>query len=235
MDVDFTAQMEKSLDEVESGQHPYLDLLKEFYGGFQKTLKSAESNMVNLKAGGLETDLRCPKCDRPLRIRYSRNGPYVTCSGYPECTFSSDYERDEKGRVQLAATPSTGETCEKCGRPMVLKKAGSGRSWPAAVYPECKNTRAPRTGIPCPSEGCEGELVERVSKSGRHFFGCNRYPACKMVFSGRPVSRSCPLCGSKVLVEKQGGKAGARLVCPNPSCKYSEKVESGAAREAAKE
>ncbi len=235
VDVDFTAKMEKSLDEVEKGQHPYLALLNEFYEQFQKTLQSAESNMVNLKAGGLLTELHCPKCNSPLRIRWSRNGPYVACSGYPECTFSSDYERDEKGHVQLAATPSTGETCEKCGRPMVLKKGRFGTFLACSGYPQCKNTRAPRTGIPCPREGCGGELVERVSRSGRPFFGCNRYPTCKTVFSGRPVARPCPLCGSGVLVEKQSWKGGAKLVCPNPSCKYSEKVEPEAAREVSKD
>lgn len=227
IDVDFTAKMEKSLDEIESGEHAYLDLLSEFYGQFEKTLDSAQSNMLNLRTAGWPTELKCPECKRPLTIRLSRNGPFIACSGYPECSFTSDYERDEKGRVKLLEVASTGETCEKCGRPMILKRGRFGVFLACSGYPECKNTRSPTMGIPCPREGCGGELVERVTRKGRRFYGCNRYPECKTVFWDKPVLGPCPTCGSPVLLEKQSRRGGTKRVCINPSCGHEEKEQPG--------
>lgn len=226
VDVDFTVQMEKRLDEVASGHHSYEELISEFYGQFSKTLESAQANMLNVKGVGLPTDLSCPKCQLPLHIRWSRNGPFLACSGYPGCDFSSDYKRDEKGNIHPVEQESTGETCEKCGLPMVLKRGRFGTFLACSGYPDCKNTRAPRTGIPCPREGCEGEMVERVGKAGRKFYGCNKYPECKTAFWGKPVSKSCPLCSSPVLVEKVTKKQGLKYVCPNSPCKYEEIPDS---------
>jgi DNA topoisomerase I len=222
IDTDFTAKMEKSLDEIEQGQDPYLKVLDEFYQQFSGTLKNAQSNMLNLKGAGWPTDLKCPRCgDRGLQIRWSRNGPFIACSGYPECSFSSNYERDEKGRIRLLEEKeSTGEICDKCGRPMVLKRGRFGTFLACSGYPDCKNTRSLSTGIPCPREGCSGQLVERVSKTGRHFYGCNQYPACKTLVSGKPVEATCPGCGATVLFEKKGRKGGRKMICLNPSCKH---------------
>ena len=223
VDVEFTAKMEKSLDEIERLQYPYHDLLSQFYEPFAASLKSAEAEMLNLKSVGWPTDLRCPTSNHPLVIKWSRNGPFVACSGYPECPFTSDYERDEKGRLHLLTARVTGETCEKCGRPMVLKRGRFGAFLACSGYPECKNTRAQTMGIPCPREGCDGELVERVSKKGRRFYGCNRYPNCGMLFWDKPVRKTCPVCGTPVMLEKQSKRTSAKRVCANPSCSYEEK------------
>jgi DNA topoisomerase I len=226
IDTEFTARMEKSLDEIEQGHYPYLKVLDEFYQQFSGTLQSAQNNMLNLKAAGWPTDLKCPRCgDRTLQIRWSRNGPFVACGGYPQCSFSSNYERDEKGRVRLLERrESTGEICDKCGRPMVSKRGRFGTFLACSGYPDCKNTRSLSTGIPCPREGCSGQLVERVSKTGRHFYGCNQYPACKTLISGRPVDGACPECGASVLFERKGRTGGRKLICLNPSCKHQGKA-----------
>ncbi|MGA7876356.1 MAG: type I DNA topoisomerase [Desulfoferrobacter sp.] len=220
VDVDFTAKMENSLDEVERTEFPYLELLEEFYGQFEKSLKSAESNMTNLKTEGWPTDLKCPESGHPLRIKWSRHGPFLACSAYPECSFTSDYERDEKGRIQLRTDRTTDEVCDKCGRPMVFKSGRFGEFLACSGYPECKNTRSVGIGIPCPREGCDGQLVERVSKKGRRFYGCSNYPECKTLFWNQPVPKTCPACGSPVLLEKKlrGGKV--KWVCPNSDCKF---------------
>lgn len=114
---------------------------------------------------------------------------------------------------------------------MVYKRGKYGMFLACSGYPECRNTRAPRTGIPCPTEGCDGELVERVGKGGRRFYGCNRYPQCKTVFWGKPVLKKCPLCESPILIEKVTKRQGTKWVCANPSCKHEESVEGGAGAE----
>jgi DNA topoisomerase I len=181
--------------------------------------------MLNLRVAGWPTELKCPQCQRPLQIRLSRNGPFVACSGYPECSFSSDYERDEKGTVRLVQTPSTGETCEKCGKPMVMKRGRFGVFLACSGYPECKNTRSPSMGVYCPREGCGGELVERVTKKGKRFYGCNRYPECTTVFWDKPVPVTCPSCGSPLLLEKHNKRGGVKRVCINASCGYQDKEQ----------
>ena len=229
VDTEFTASMEKSLDEIEQGHYPYLKVLNDFYEQFSGTLQSAQSNMLNMKGVGWPTDLKCPRCERGLQIRWSRNGPFLACSGYPDCSFSSNYERDEKGKIHLVEEDeSSGEICDKCGRPMVQKRGRFGAFLACSGYPECRNTRSLSlsTGVACPREGCDGQLVERVSKTGRRFYGCNQYPQCKTAVWGKFVQKPCPGCGASVLLEKQSRKGDQKLVCINPACNYQEKAPS---------
>jgi len=225
VDLDFTARMEKSLDEIESGKVSSLQLLEEFYRQFAGSVRSAEQGMLNLKTLGVPTDLHCPNCDRLLHIRTSRNGAYLSCSGYPQCTFSSNYERDDKGVIHLKGEQLSDETCDKCGRPMVQKQGRYGMFLACSGYPECRNTKAPGSGLPCPREGCDGELVPRSGRGGRRFYGCNRYPECKTVLWGQPVKKTCPACGAPVLLEKQSRKGPTRWACVNPACGYQMTAE----------
>jgi DNA topoisomerase-1 len=155
----------------------------------------------------------------------SRNGPFLACSGYPQCSFTSDYERDEKGHIHSVEHPQptiTSEVCEKCGKPMALKNGRYGAFLACTGYPGCRNTRPVSTGIHCPREGCAGELVERKGKRGR-FYGCNKYPECKMIFQGEPVHESCPLCKAPVLFRRQGKTGAGTLFCINPACKFKKR------------
>jgi DNA topoisomerase-1 len=228
VDVKFTANMEKDLDEVEHGGRSSQHLLNDFYGPFSKTLESARKGMANLKSKGWPTDLNCPRCASPLAIRLSRaNGPFLACSAYPKCSFTSDYERDEKGHIhplELRKPAVTGDVCEKCGKPMALKRGRYGAFLACTGYPSCRNTRPVSTGIRCPREGCGGELVERTSRRGR-FYGCNKYPACKMLFQGEPVHENCPSCNAPVLFRRQAKTGTGTLYCINPSCKFKRKEE----------
>jgi DNA topoisomerase-1 len=228
VDVKFTANMEKDLDEIEHGGGSPQHLLSDFYGPFSKTLESARKGMANLKSAGWPTDLNCPRCSKPLAIRLSRsNGPFLACSGYPKCSFTSDYERDEKGRIhpiEQKQPAFSGEVCEKCGKPMALKRGRYGPFLACTGYPGCRNARPVSTGILCPREGCGGELVERTGRRGR-FYGCNKYPACKMLFQGEPVQESCPACNAPVLFRRQGKTGNGTLFCINPSCKFKRKEE----------
>ncbi len=227
VDVEFTARMEQSLDEVEKGTCPYLKVLEEFYERFRTTLSEAEKNMLNLKVAGLPTGMTCPQCGGPLHIRFSRNGPFLSCSRYPQCRFTSNYRRNEKGQIQLVEREeSSGEICDKCGSLMVLKKGRFGEFLACSAYPQCKSTRPVSLGVPCPREGCDGQIVERFSKTGRKFYGCTRYPECNVVLHYRPIAGTCPQCGSPALLEKVSKKGDKSMACARTGCTYKAPVET---------
>ncbi|HWO53347.1 MAG TPA: type I DNA topoisomerase [Paenibacillus cookii] len=114
------------------------------------------------------------------------------------------------------------EICDKCGRPMVYKLGRFGKFLACSGFPDCRNTKpiVKDIGVTCPK--CkEGHVVERRSKKGRIFYGCDRYPECDFVSWDRPSSVPCPKCGSW-MVEKRN-KQGARLQCT--SCDHTQEIE----------
>ncbi|TQR45786.1 type I DNA topoisomerase [Paenibacillus popilliae] len=114
------------------------------------------------------------------------------------------------------------EICEKCGRHFVYKMGRFGKFLACSGFPDCRNTRpiVKDTGVTCPK--ChEGKLVERRSKKGRVFYGCDRYPECDNVMWDRPSAKPCPSCGS-LMIEKRS-KQGTKLICT--SCDHNELVQ----------
>ena len=101
----------------------------------------------------------------------------------------------------------TDEICPNCARPMVIKTGRFGKFISCSGYPECKTTKAivKETGVKCPEDG--GSIIERKSKkTGKIFFGCDKYPECKFVSWDRPVPEPCPVCGSYVTVKARKGE-----------------------------
>jgi DNA topoisomerase-1 len=233
-DVEFTAKMEEDLDQVESEKINLLQVLDRFYQPFKKDLDSASEGMLSVKGVGMPTELDCPECKKPLRIKVGKNGHFLACSGYPECTYSNDYTRDEKGLIQPVEHPEeevTDKNCDKCGLPMVVKRGRYGDFLACSGYPECKNTQSLNAngsgksiGISCPQEGCSGEVVERSSKRGKLFFGCNRFPECTFATWDKPIDRECPDCDAKFLVEKTTKKEGTFVTCLTEGCGFKEKA-----------
>ncbi|MEK5058714.1 type I DNA topoisomerase [Paenibacillus shunpengii] len=114
------------------------------------------------------------------------------------------------------------EICEKCGKPMVYKFGRFGKFLACSGFPDCRNTKPiiKNIGVTCPT--CkEGQVVERRSKKGRIFYGCDRYPECDFVSWDKPSPKPCPKCDS-LMVEKRN-KQGTRLQCT--SCDHTEPVE----------
>jgi len=91
----------------------------------------------------------------------------------------------------------TGENCDKCGKPMVVKWGRFGKFVACSGFPKCRNTKALSTGIPCPKEGCGGELVRRRGKGMRNFYGCTKYPNCDFVANQLPKKESAPTSEEK--------------------------------------
>ncbi len=101
-------------------------------------------------------------------------------------------------------TQPTDQTCPTCGRPMVIKMGRFGKFLACTGYPDCKTTKPflVRTGIPCPQ--CAAELVERVGKKKRVFYGCSNYPQCTFTTNRRPLPRPCPHCGKLLVLQRKG-------------------------------
>ena len=228
LDVEFTASMEQTLDKVEEGQEEWLKVLKDFYGPFKERLEAAKKEMRSVKRTATPTDIKCPECDGMMMIKWGRNGEFLACENYPDCKSTADFSRQEDGSItvkQKEAPEESGEVCEKCGSPMVYKHGRYGRFLACSGYPKCKNIRAESTGVKCPEEGCQGELIKKISKRGKVFYSCNQYPNCSYALWDKPVNQPCPDCDSTFLLEKTTKKSGTSLRCPDKSCGYFQKVE----------
>lgn len=229
VDVAFTATMESQLDQIEEGQANWIHTLKSFYQPFEETLKVAQEKMRNVKREETPTDLECPKCAKPLVIKWGRNGKFVACQGYPECRFTSEFEPTEDGKIRLVAQPTTDEICPNCQAPMVVKSGRFGRFLACSSYPKCKTTKAITTGITCP-DCSQGELTEKRTRFGKSFFSCTRYPECKYAIWDRPIKGTqCPQCQSPFLVEHYTKKEGASIRCPKKECGYLQEKADGPA------
>jgi DNA topoisomerase-1 len=233
-DVQFTAKMEENLDQVETKKQDFLQVLDRFYKPFSKDLNTASEQMLSVKGVGIPTDLKCPQCGKPVRIKVGKNGHFLACTGYPDCTYSNDYIRDDKGIIQPeepSEDEATDKVCEKCGKPMVIKRGRYGGFLACSGYPECKNTQSlnsngngKKIGVSCPEKSCTGDIVERTSKRGKIFYGCSRFPDCTFATWDKPLDRECPVCGAKFLVEKTTKKQGTFLICLEQGCGFKEKA-----------
>ncbi len=217
VDVRFTAGLEDELDLVEEGDKGYLEVLEAFYTPFTSELSAAESEKKEKFSWG-ETDLSCPDCERMLTIKTSgKTGEFVACSGYPECRFTSDFERSPEGEIRMTESPQRPEKCPNCESPMTLKQGPTGPFLGCTRYPECKGTRPFSTGVPCPLEGCQGEMIVRRTRKGKTFYGCSSYPECKFALWDEPVSHQCPACGFPVMTRRRA-RNGDVTVCADKAC-----------------
>lgn len=222
VDVGFTAQMEEALDKVAEGEMNWVDLLQSFSDTFTPTLEKATTAMKNVK-GGLPSGIDCPECGKPTVIKFGKAGAFIACSGYPDCTFTSNFARDEQGKIELVEREKIQEekvgTCPECSSDLVIRKARTGSRFIACTgYPKCKYAAPFSTGVHCPR--CEnGELVEKSSKRGKVFYACNQYPACDYAIWDWPIPEPCPKCGSAILVKKTA-RGVTRIACPEKGCGY---------------
>ena len=231
-DYDYTAKLEKRLDEVENGTEEWVPVVSDFYGPLQKMLTDAEEAMP------ADTDEVCPLCkEGHLVLKASRFGPFMGCSRYPKCKF----RRALTPNGELPEPKLLDEACPVCGKPLQLRTGRYGEFVGCSGYPECKyikkDVQAEKlTGEKCPQCG-EGNLVERTGRFGP-FVACSRYPECKYRANigkdGKPsqgpkvLDEPCPICG-KPLVERRGRYGMFKSCSDYPACpgpKGVKKVEA---------
>ena len=189
----FTADLESRLDNIASGDADWQKILDAFYKQFQTQLESAKENMRNIKREGVPTDFVCDKCEKPMVLKWGRNGQFLACSAFPECRNTKNVEEDEDGKVRPAEREiETDEKCEKCGEPLVIKHGRYGKFMACSAFPKCRNTRpmnedrkvggaeadAKEPLPPCPN--CGSPTVRRRGRYGT-FVACSAYPKCKTI------------------------------------------------------
>lgn len=114
--------------------------------------------------------------------------------------------------------------CEKCGRNMVFKISRSGKFLACPGFPECRNTKPiiVETDVSCPK--CNGKILEKKSKKGKIYYGCENHPDCDFFLFDKPVNEQCPKCGSLLLSKY------STIKCSNQDCDYVRKIEKDKAQ-----
>jgi DNA topoisomerase-1 len=207
-EVGFTARMENELDKVEDGDLAWRQVLEDFWGPFADQLAAVNVEAIIHEVHDLSklADERCPQCGSTLGVRSGRFGPYVACERYPE---QCDYSRSLRNKVPDRPTDLL---CPKCGAPLVIKTGRYGEFLACTQYPKCKHTQPVPLGIKCPVCGT-GDIAERRTRRGRHFWGCLRYPDCDYSTWSQPVAVACPACGFVGMEQKQSKTAGVTRKC----------------------
>ncbi|MGE0704580.1 MAG: type I DNA topoisomerase [Vicinamibacterales bacterium] len=230
IDVEYTRSLEEDLDRIEQGETDYVKTLAAFYRKFKKDLARAGKEMQDLKKG-IDINEACDKCGKPMLKRVGKFGPFVACSGYPECTNTRELEQtepeSETGEEEI-------EPCENCGKPMAVKRGRFGQFLACTGYPECKTTRkliATKQGglkaakpdqileEKCPR--CEANLVIKQGRFGE-FTACTRYPECKYV-KHKSTGVACPKDADKggEIVERKSRRGKVFFGCSNyPDCDF---------------
>jgi DNA topoisomerase-1 len=153
INVDFTAEMEEQLDEIASGERPWVGMLESFYAPFAENVEQAREEMPEVIMGNNPTGELCEKCGEPLIFKYGRYGPFIGCSNYPDC-------RNTKPILKR-----TGAKCPECGNDLVERRTRRGRLFFGCASYDPKDETSCHFSLwqrplpqPCPA--CGGLLVE---------------------------------------------------------------------------
>lgn len=132
-------------------------------------------------------------------------------------------KQDMQGVKIILEEDKIDQTCELCGKPMVIKRGRYGKFIGCTGYPECKNIKKiiEEIGVQCPK--CGGKIIKRRSKRDKVFYGCGNFPNCKFISWDEPLNEKCPKCSS-ILFKKIGKKS--KIYCKNEECKYEKVIEN---------
>ncbi len=227
MDYKFTAGMEAKLDEIADKKVDWVKVLKDFYAPFMDEVNKV---MQTAQRVTVSSNIKCPNCGKPMVLRSSKTGSqFLGCSGYPECKTAmslnvlQELENDTDENGEAKPQEICEEKCEKCGSDMVFKIGPYGK-YLECTSPDCGFRKPYRksTGVTCPKCG-KGTIVERKSKRGTVFYGCDKYPDCNFVLWNEPTGEKCPQCGE--LLVKKNLKSGEVITCSSIKCGYKKEQQ----------
>ena len=233
MDVKFTSFMEEELDKIEDNHVDWTSVLRAFYEPFKIALELAQTEMEPVRAE--PSEYSCPDCDRSMVYRIGKNGRFLSCSGYPDCTVSRNIDKDGKPIDEIVAEAP----CGLCGKAMVLKRSRMGPFLGCSGYPDCTNTLpSDEQGVPLKKvkaedikeqcEECQSPMSVKFAR-GRSFLACTAYPKCKStqplpagIYVEKPKPEDagvgCDKCGRPMVIRKS--RRGPFLSCVGfPKCR----------------
>ena len=249
MDVKFTANMEEKLDDIEYGGKVWQNVVGEFYDGFEDKIAAANGDSFSLKAADEVSNVKCDKCGALMVVRNGKFGKFLACPNYPKCKNTKPIETLDDGEIkpqgngdsfslrpasgstapeESTAPEATGEVCEKCGRPMVLRKGRYGNFLACSGYPECKNIRNIKT-VKSDTDGDYGKCpkcgkpIKKIVTRKATFYGCTGYPDCDFTSFDPIAEEKCPKCGAYTVVKDQ--KNGKYIKCSNKNCDYKRDLD----------
>ena len=249
MDVKFTANMEEKLDDIEYGGKVWQNVVGEFYDGFEDKIAAANGDSFSLKEADEVSNVKCDKCGALMVVRNGKFGKFLACPNYPKCKNTKPIETLDDGEIkpqgngdsfslrpasgstapeESTAPEATGEVCEKCGRPMVLRKGRYGNFLACSGYPECKNIRNIMT-VKSDTDGDYGKCpkcgkpIKKIVTRKATFYGCTGYPDCDFTSFDPIADEKCPKCGAYTVVKDQ--KNGKYIKCSNKNCDYKRNLD----------
>lgn len=159
----------------------------------------------------------CPQCGAELTIRSSKHGPFMACTCYPECDYSRPLRAHSDGHIVKFLE---GQNCPQCGAILALRQGRFGMYIGCSHYPVCGHTelidKPDATQVRCPQ--CQqGHLVQRLSRYGKTFHSCERYPDCQFVINFIPIAGQCPACHYPLLIDKKTVQ-GVKRMCASRQC-----------------
>lgn len=223
VDYNFTAELEDDLDAVSRGEKKWIPLMKDFWDPFKNLITDKDASVQRKDVTQEILDENCPECGGQLSIRLGRNGRFIGCTNYPDCSYTRNLvENNPQGDEPEIVED---RNCPKCKSQLVIKTGRYGKFIGCSGYPECRYIepleKPVNTGVGCPQ--CQtGELLKRKSRSGKIFFSCSTYPECSYATWDPPVEEPCPQCGWPILTVKTTKRRGSLITCPQRSCSYAE-------------
>jgi DNA topoisomerase I len=226
VDYDFTAKLEDNLDAVSRGEKEWIPLMAEFWKPFTKLIHEKDESVQRKDVTQEAIDEKCPECGSQLSIRLGRNGRFIGCTNYPDCSYTRNLNDDgtQADEPEIVAD----RTCPKCDSPLVIKTGRYGKFIGCSGYPKCRHIEPLEkpldTGVECPQ--ChKGNILKRKSRNGKVFYSCSEYPKCEYALWNAPVDEECPACKWPILTLKSTKRRGTEKVCPQKDCKYATPYE----------
>lgn len=186
LQVGYTRDMEQKLDDIEEKQADWTQMLRDFYGPFQRDLGAAYEGMGHAKAETEPAPHSCPECGGSTVYRFGKNGRFLSCANYPKCTFAAPIDRNGNPVEPIL----TDVACPKCSRPMMMRSGRFGPFLSCTGYPECDGilnldrkgaVEPPKvppllTDLECPK--CSSRLNLRRGGKGP-WLSCSKFPKCR--------------------------------------------------------
>lgn len=210
----FTKEMEDELDEIAEGKRTYVKTLTDFYGPFLKDVKEKDKMDKITTLGAAPKEFTCPVCQKEMIVKLGKNGKFLSCSTYPECSGARMIDGKE-----LEGPKDLGKPCPKCGLDkdgnlkketksgggkLVLREGRFGAFVSCSRYPKCKyieedeeEAKKKDSGVLCPM--CKtANMIERRGRFGI-FYSCKNYPDCKNAIKAKPTGNICPMCNALMM------------------------------------